>query len=77
VQIVAPPSAVRAEALRSGTVVAKTDLANGLGKLKLAPASSRLFRVYDASGTVIAELPYEDVTGVPDNAYFEPTIKGW
>lgn len=77
VQIIAPPSAVRAEALRSGKVVAKTDLTNGLGKLKLPPASSLLFRVYDASGTVLAERPYEDVTGVPNNPYFEPTIKGW
>jgi hypothetical protein len=77
VQIVAPPSAVRAEALRSGTVVAKTGLKDGLGTLRLPAPSSLLFRVYDASGTVIAERPYQDVTGLATNSYFEPTIKGW
>ena len=77
VQIVAPPSAVRVEALKDGHVVARTDLTNGLAKLALPAPSTLLFRAYDASGAVVAEHPYEDVTGAPNNAFFEPTIKGW
>jgi hypothetical protein len=77
VQIVAPPSAVRAEALRNGKVVARTALVNGVGQMPLPAPSTLRFRVYDTSGALVAERPYEDVTGLANNSYYEPTIKGW
>jgi hypothetical protein len=77
VQIVAPTSAVRVEALKDGKVVAQTGLTNGLAKLPLPAPSSLLFRAYDRSGAVVAEHSYEDVTGLANNLFFEPTIKGW
>jgi len=77
VQIVAPPPAVRVEALKDGKVVAQTALTDGLAKLPLPAPSTLLFRVYDRSGGVVAEHSYEDVTGLANNGFFEPTIKGW
>jgi hypothetical protein len=76
-QFIAPPSAVRAEVLRDGTVLATAALDNGVGNVQLRGPIEGTVRVYDASGATVAERPFADRTGLAPSGVYEPTVKGW
>jgi hypothetical protein len=73
-QIIAPPTAVRADLLRDGTVLASTPLSNGVGHLDQPAPLQATVRAYDASGAVVAERAFIDST---TSSGFEPEVKGW
>ena len=75
-QIIAPPTATRAEVVRSGSVVASTPLHLGIGSVSVALPASVTVRAYDASGKLVAEHVFvDDESGTTDQ--FEPEYDGW
>jgi hypothetical protein len=76
-QIIAPPAAVRAEVLRDATVLGSLSLDKGIGRISLAAPLDATVRTYDAGGTVVAERPFKDITGLAPTGGYEPDIKGW
>jgi hypothetical protein len=78
-QIIGPPTGVRADVLRGGAVVGSTALQDGAGRLTLAkvPDGTKVtVRVSDSAGTVLAERPFtEEERNV--GLVFEPDVHAW
>jgi hypothetical protein len=74
-QVIAPPTAVRVEAVRDGKLVASGPLDRGAGRLAVPHPSTVEVRVYDAAGRLVAGRGYTD--NDQGNAGYEPDFKGW
>ncbi|MDG6100893.1 hypothetical protein Daura_01835 [Dactylosporangium aurantiacum] len=73
-QIVAPPSAVRAEVLGAGALLKATPLTNGVGHVDLSAPVEVTVRAFDAQGAVVAERQFTDAVR---SAGLEPEVRGW
>lgn len=71
-QLIAPPTAVRAE-VTSGAQTWQADLVNGVGHLDLPPGVAATVRAYDAAGTLLATKEYLDLDGFGCHR-FDPSI---
>jgi hypothetical protein len=76
-QLIAPPTAVRAEVVRDGVTVATAALTNGVGRLHLALPAEVTVRAFDASGAQVASTAFSDDIEQRRQAMGEPEIKGW
>ncbi len=82
--VVAPPGAVRAEAVVAGdgTIVATADLSQGVGKFALAARTgvqvNLTVRTFDPAGRPVIQAKYTEVGGEPlPSAGLEPETRGW
>jgi hypothetical protein len=78
-QVIGPPTGVRAQVLRGGTEVTRTSLVRGAGRLhlaQLAPGAGVTVRVFDAAGAVLAERPFTE-NEQNGAVAFEHEFRGW